>query len=346
MINLSTKKCDECHDVQATYNFPGLKGAKYCNEHKKEGMMNVRKQYCKDNKCTKQPKYNKKGQKVGLYCAEHRKNKMVDVVSKKCKQKDCDVQPFYNYKNKYVGLYCAEHKKKGMIYALSRLCPERSCKERSRYNYKGKKTALYCGNHRKRDMVMMGDKLCKSEWCHVFPRNDMYLGYCYHCFVHIYPDEEISISYRIKEKIVQQDIENMFPETEFTFNKQVKGGYSNRRPDAYKEFDKYVLIVETDENGHAGYDLPCDESRNNELWQDFKNKKLVFIRFNPDSYKNNKGKKIPSPWKKNLKGTKVDPNYELEWEDRLIKLQDKIQYWLDNEPEKTYTVDYLFYDQC
>jgi hypothetical protein len=72
---------------------------------------------------------------------------------------------------------------------------------------------------------------------------------------------------------------------------------------------------------------------------------LVFIRFNPDSYYNKKNEFIKSCWSLSkeriaiINKTKKD-----EWKNRLLKLKNKIQYYIENEPNKEVEIVNLYYD--
>jgi hypothetical protein len=81
-----------------------------------------------------------------------------------------------------------------------------------------------------------------------------------------------------------------------------------------------------------------------ELFQDFGNRPIVFIRFNPDSYVNQDGKKVLSSFKMHKKLDVPMIRESKEWESRLNVLKETIEYWLNVIPEKELTCEYLFYD--
>ena len=81
-----------------------------------------------------------------------------------------------------------------------------------------------------------------------------------------------------------------------------------------------------------------------ELFQDFGNRPIVFIRFNPDSYVNQDDKKVLSSFKIH-KGFGVPViRDQKEWANRLNLLKETIEHWLNVIPEKEITYEYLFYD--
>jgi len=50
-------------------------------------------------------------------------------------------------------------------------------------------------------MINVIDKICLTPLCYTYIQ-DKYKGYCYFCFVHIFPNEPLSRNYKTKEKYV------------------------------------------------------------------------------------------------------------------------------------------------
>lgn len=82
-----------------------------------------------------------------------------------------------------------------------------------------------------------------------------------------------------------------------------------------------------------------------ELSEDVGHRPIVFIRFNPDEYINADGKLIKSCWKINKTSgiLQIDINKKDEWKERINVLNEEIQYWIDNQLEKTVEIVELFY---
>jgi hypothetical protein len=96
----------------------------------------------------------------------------------------------------------------------------------------------------------------------------------------------------------------------------------------FLDLETHIIIVEVDENAHTNYDSSCENKRIMELSKDVGHRPIVFIRFNPDQYIDRTGEVVKSCWK--INGTSgichVDTQKEGEWEDRLLELNDEIQY--------------------
>jgi hypothetical protein len=189
-----------------------------------------------------------------------------------------------------------------------------------------------------------GSSLCKSEWCEK-TANKKYEGYCLFCYVNLFPDKPITRNYKTKEKDVVDRILKLFPDFTWVSDKKIKDGCSKRRPDLLLDMGSHVVIVEIDENAHTDYDCSCENKRLMEISQDLSHRPIVFIRFNPDDYKDKEGNKIKSCWKLNRKTGLIilDQKKIKEWEERINSLVEQINYWIKNPTEKTIEIIELFY---
>ena len=342
MVNVSSKKCKEekCNKVP-NYNLPNENVGIYCKEHSKIGMVDVKNNKCLENDCNKQPTFNLPDETVGIYCKEHSKENMIDIKSLKCLEENCNTRPNFNLPNEKTGIYCKKHKKTNMVDVKNKKCQETNCNKQPIFNLPDKTTGIYCKEHSKIGMINIKSKRCLEENCDLIPKNNKYKGYCLRCFVYKFPDVKISRNYKVKELFMTDFIKDTFKDEYMIFDKQT-GGCSKRRPDVCIDKLIHVIIVECDENQHR--DTSCENKRMMELFQDFANRPIVFIRFNPDSYINEDGKKIPSSFKMH-KALDVPVIRETkEWEGRLNVLKETIDHWLINIPNKEVTYEYLFYD--
>ena len=133
-----------------------------------------------------------------------------------------------------------------------------------------------------------------------------------------------------------------FSNVTWRFDKTINGGSSKRRPDILCELETHVLIIEVDEDRHIAYG--GEDTRMLQICEDVGGRPVIFIRFNPDKYTDENGKIITSCWAENGNGIMtIKKSKEDEWESRIDLLKEKIQYWIDNIPEKTLEIEHLFY---
>ena len=341
MIDVKSKRClyENCNK-QPNFNLPDKKEGIYCKEHKKENMIDIIHKRCLEEKCNKLPSCNFENEKNGIYCSEHKKENMIDVKNKSCQHENCNKIPNFNLPNEKYGIYCKEHSKANMINVKSKRCLEEHCDKQPLFNLPNEKYGIYCKNHKKEGMFDITHKKCLEENCDTQVTNK-YKGYCIRCFVYKFPDIKISRNYKIKENHMTDFIKEVFKDEVITFDKQT-GGCSKRRPDVYIDKFTHVVIIECDKNQHK--DTSCENRRMMELFQDFGNRSIVFIRFNPDSYINEDGKKITSSFKMHKKLDVPMIRDQKEWSGRLDVLKETINKHLITIPNKEITYEYLFYN--
>ena len=371
-------KRDGC-DLRASFNFPDKKGGIFCKSHRLENMRNVINKTCFIESCYTIPKFNYIGLTDGLYCKPHRLENMRDVVNKTCFIKTCDTRPSFNYIGQTGGLYCKTHRLKNMRDVMHKTCIIETCDTRPNFNYIEQTTGLYCKSHRLANMWDVNNRQCLYEGCIAQPScnfpnkkiglycskhkldkmrdvinkrcisckdihaNPKYKKHCLRCFVHLFPGEKVARNYKIKEVHVTDFIKESFKDEVIVLDNRT-GGCSRRRPDCYIDKLTHVLIIECDENKHSDYETICDNKRTMELFQDFGNRPIVFIRFNPDKYIDKDGKKVESSFKTlKTSGISVIRN-EKEWNTRLNILKQCMNKWLITIPDKEVTTEYLFYN--
>ena len=171
-----------------------------------------------------------------------------------------------------------------MINVRSRRCEEPGCETWPVFGFVGQRPTR-CATHRGESMVDIVTKRCLSSWCGTSV-GTKYDGYCFHCYVNLFPDKPVTRNYKTKERAVTDMIrQNLDPSFVahclLVFDSTV--ACSKRRPDAYIDLQTHVLIIEVDEKQHKSYSE--DNERSAELYRDFGERPIVMIRFNPDSYK-------------------------------------------------------------
>jgi hypothetical protein len=205
----------------------------------------------------------------------------------------------------------------------------------------------FCEHNKQKIRCKMcgGSDLCKSEWCET-RKNKKYNGYCFPCFIYLFPDSELIRNFKTKEKDVVAFIKSTFSEYDWIHDRIIKDGCSRRRPDLYLDLGYQVIVIEIDENQHEDYDISCENRRLMEISQDINHRPLIFIRFNPDEYTDINKIKYKSSWKYTKKGLCVIRD-EKEWNTRLNTLKNKVEEWINPDKilKKTVEVIELFYDE-
>ncbi len=101
------------------------------------------------------------------------------------------------------------------------------------------------------------------------------------------------------------------------------------------ELNTYIIIIKINEF-QSDFDIyKCDLPIKN-----LKNKSIVIIHFNPDSFKSKNGKRIPSCWSNKNTTDKIT-----QWNYRLSELHLSILHWLINTPNNKLEEVFLFHDK-
>ncbi len=140
-------------------------------------------------------------------------------------------------------------------------------------------------------------------------------------------------------------LEEKFPGLTWKCNRTVEGGCFKRRPNLLLDMGSHIVIVEVDKNSHDVYDPTCEEKRMGEIWNDLHHRPLVFVQFNPDKYKGEDGKNVPSPWGVNGLGVfTVRPKWKAAWEVRFKTLRQEVEhYQKDSSIKEQFEVVHLYY---
>ena len=333
----------DCKVKHANFNFPSEKQGICCAKHKEDDMIDIYHKKCIYNCCNILPCFNYNGKISPLYCVQHKLENMIDIKNKKCIFEGCKIKPNYNYINQKKPIYCSIHKLENMINVVNKTCMFKDCKTIPCYNFENEIKPLYCNNHKLKNMINVISKICKSSNCKTRVSNPKYQGYCTRCFMYTFPDEPVARNYKIKEKHVTDFVNIHFGEYVESYDKQIQGGCSKRRPDIFIDLFTHTIIIEIDEDNHNNYDTICENKRIMELFEDLANRPIVLIRFNPDKYTNDKGNTIKSCFKYHkISGVPIVEN-EAEWNNRLEKLKNTISKYILSIPEKEVTIEYLFY---
>lgn len=279
MVNVTTKKCEVCvndpkyipSETNPAPKIPFAKyGGKFCIEHRKDGMKTPHKR-CEFADCDTFANFNIIGNPP-KYCYDHGKlilgDACVDVATKRCKHGK-------------RAAHCTELNCMGSQICM--MCCERQRNYRCKYTYKPDpnkddfKTTTLCGTCYNK--VKLGDLLIGKT-----------------------PAQAMKILKRktftkMKEaQVLKSIIEAFFDKTwnEQSYVPTCDMKLTKQRYFTDLELDigaLYKLIFENDEHQHKR--IACEMQRMNNIIAANNGRHLVFVRFNPDSYKYD-GKKYPS----------------------------------------------------
>jgi len=246
----------------------------------------------------------------------------------------CDKRAYFNTPEQKPPRFCKEHRELGMINVIAHKCQDLYCTKLASFNYEGQTKFLYCSEHKKDGMVLLGGKKCIFETCTNKNKNgDKYKGYCFRCYMHLFPDAPTTNRFKTKEMKVRDFLKTTWPDVTIIHDKRVECHLY--RPDFVIDLGSHLVVIEVDENQHETYDTSCDNKRLMSIFQGLGSRPMVMIRFNPDSYDDMKG-----CWTRN--GNLVEGGRP--WRKRLAVLETRVNFWLKNEPSREVTIEHLFYD--
>ena len=164
----------------------------------------------------------------------------------------------------------------------------------------------------------------------------------------LYPNVTIARNFKVKENlvvgVVQKILSKDFRMFFASFDKQIQGGQSRRRPDIYIDALTHCVIVEVDEFCHRAFTYKgAEQQRLEELIGDVSGRPVIQIRFNPDAYIDEGGNRIASCFQTSKdNGTLVLANEE-NWRSRIQVLETELRAALSAKVGGSFT-RYLFYD--
>ena len=214
---------------------------------------------------------------------------MVDVKNKRCQ---CGkTLATYNNPDETRGICCTSCKTIGMVDVIRRKCQCR--KAIPTFNNPGETTAICCASCKTSSMIDVKSKRCKGQdGACTITGNKKYKGYCSFCFANTFPTDPLTFQIHSKTKeIAVRDFINAHFEG-FNHDKPIHTDHCDcsirRRIDHRKLIGNTMLAIETDENQHKSYDEMDEEIRYDDLFNAFSGK-WVYIRFNPDKFRNKAG---------------------------------------------------------
>ena len=351
MADLYNPKC-VCGAAIASFGHVGDKRATCCYKCKTSDMVNVRSLKCVCGAA--QALYGRVGDKRATCCALCKTGDMVGLYRPKCV---CGAAiPSFGRVGDKRATCCSKCKTPVMVDLINPKCVCGAA--RPSYGRVGDKKPSCCSKCKTPDMVDLHNKNKMCKHCGDTRANPRYRGHCLFCFMHKFPDEPVARNYKTKERAVQEFLTASFGSTRtLVFDRVVEPVVpagadefevvpcSRRRPDVLIDMGTYVVVVEIDENQHDTYETMCENKRVMEIFRDSGRRPLVMIRFNPDGYTDESGRKHPSPWgvQKHTGVLSVMPKRRAAWDARLEALRVAVASALAAPPVKDVTFVFLYF---
>jgi hypothetical protein len=282
-------------------------------------MIDIKGRKCK---CGKIPCFNEPTELMPICCFSCKSENMIDIKNKKCK---CGkTQPHFNNPSENIGICCVSCKTKDMINVIDKKC---ICgKAQPSFNEPTETKPICCVLCKTYTMVNLVNTKClgliNNDIIYNCPYNTRgnkkYKNYCTECFRRNFPLDPLTFQIKSKTKeIAVRDFINASFEG-FQHDKLLETSHCDctirRRIDHRKLIGNTLLVIETDENQHKSYDEMNEQTRYDDLFMAFSGK-WIYIRFNPDKYKNKEGcQKNP------MVSTRLD-NLKIEIEKQIKRIE-------------------------
>ena len=335
MVNVKDKKCEfkDCKK-QPNFNLEGEIKARFCNEHKEINMVNVKSKTCEFKGCKTLPNFNLEGEIKARFCNKHKEVNMVNVKHKTCIVCKKTLSSF--------GLpgtsetHCAKHKLSGMIRQPNKRCiSEDECKEPETH---GINEPLFCEEHALKEHYNLCERKCTNKEC-LYPEQLDILnkeGLCVTFCSLIKQDQMMKKHMKKKEMFIGNLLKEEIKQDLSYQDEVVDSSCSKVRPDFVYDCCSHIVIIEVDENQHKSYSN-CGSTKEEKqfmenkrmfmIYQSFGGPNVIFIRYNPDSFR---------------------------VKDKVLKVNDNkrheclllwVKHFLKNKSEIPLEVKYLFYDE-
>lgn len=301
-----TANCDK----KANYGPKGTTKGYYCVNHKLTDHTCTTQKMC--IVCDKKiPLY---GTKVNTHCANCRTDNMINHNYKHCTTDGCERLALYG--PLYDTLqHCTTHRSQNEYVVRYPKCE--TCQQPAYFTWG--KYPTHCETHKQRDQVdVVLQKCTKCDNKDYFKRGDRL---CYVC-----KDVETFVKLtKRKEDAVQRLLDTM--QVLYIRDKSIANGCDRKRPDYLIDCGTHFIVIEVDEFQHRGhgYDCVCEQTRMINIYASLGTEKVVFIRYNPDTFTDSDGKAHKAC-------------------DRTPLLHEVVNKHRNKIPEPPITIEYMYYD--
>ena len=287
MVDIKYRKCIVCKITRPSYNYPGETISEYCNGCKLDGMVDVLNKKC--IVCSNvYSSFNYINEKIPLYCVKCKKHDMVDVRNRMCTTNGCIKVASYGIPCNSV-TKCRTHKEGGMIHRPNKTCNVNGCREVSTYGVYTKNPE-FCEEHKTEKDICLVERKCKK--CGLV--DIVFDGLC----ANICSLIERAIEYKRFRKQKEIHVLSILKENyKEPSENQVKvpyecGGKNSEVKEFGYDYGTHRVYIEVDENQHRSYCALGEINRMKNIY--FGDGGIsttnvltptIFIRYNPDGYK-------------------------------------------------------------
>lgn len=310
-VNIEEKRC-QSHGCTQRPSF-GLVGETpvFCSQHRHPNHVNLTGSRCKSAGCTKIPCFGALGGKP-MFCLQHKHVDHVNVSRKRCETKGCRQAAVFGVAGDRQK-FCAVHKNVDHVDLVHPRCQASGCTTQPKFGVPGQRPSL-CGRHMdRRAHIKRSNAKCLR--CHE-PATHGRNHQLFHCEAHASHDEIDLVQRRcigcgllsilnhaekcyfcddqvkercflVKQKELMQHLDaHGFPG--ISTDRPVDGAVCGKeRPDRLFESKAgdLFIILECDEHQHKDRSVDCERVRMLNLSQSFGGTPVLFVRWNPDSYR-------------------------------------------------------------
>lgn len=174
--------------------------------------------------------------------------------------------------------------------------PRKKCQKCKNLALYGYSKQIYCEDHKEAGMYNLVERPCqgtpagvKCASIDVLDENNL----CQSCGEFIIKRVHLAKQNEVKEFF---DVNGI---VYASCDRMIDRNCGRERPDFVFDALSHKIVVEVDENQHGSYEKRCEYARMINLSQNF-GMPVIFIRYNPDPYKNHLGKRVKTSQKARL----------------------------------------------
>lgn len=320
MIDPHRKYCEYISCVKsASFGLASDNIKMFCYTHKTSDMICLGKKLCEFESCKSEASYGLVEDNKVTRCHLHKLTDMKKLGVTVCEQ--CDNFASYGFEVDGILRYCYDHKLEGSIHLLRKRCdidncfkrvdygfyhcPTTRCSEHKlpdqvRYKYcnpkchcnnkaiYGKEKPTACIEHKAIDDILIV-KISICICCYLeIPMNSIQSDTCQECYDYLNnPNHPKAKENKIGRLLIRLEV-NLI-----SHDRIIDTQCNKYRPDYVIDNNHNIIIVEVDEDKHSSKAYKCEINRMKEIANCFGGTPVIFIRFNPDSYRV-EGKSIKS----------------------------------------------------